>query len=68
MITLTLCTVINDVTVDIQGEANDLDEIKEAWEAFILTTYQVKHGMGPAGYKDLDLHRQNMCSPVQEVP
>jgi len=67
MITLTLSIVIHDVTVEVQGEANDLDEIREAWEAFILSTYQVEHGCSPGGFKDLDIHRLNLCSPVQEV-
>ncbi len=67
MITLSLSTVIHDVTVEVQGEANDLDEIKEAWEAFILSTYQVEYGTNPGKVKDLDIHRLNLCSPVQEV-
>jgi len=44
MITLSLSTVIHDVTVEVQGEANDLDDIQEAWEAFILSTYHVEYG------------------------
>ena len=67
MIFLTLSTVINDITVEIQGEANDLEEIREAWESFLLSTYQVEHGNGPGGFKNLDIHRQNMCSPLQET-
>lgn len=67
MITLTLSTVINDVTVSVEGQANALDEIQEAWESFVLSTYQVEHGCSPTGYKDLDIHQENLCSPIQEV-
>jgi len=67
MILLTLSTVINDVTVEIQGEANDLDEIQEAWESFLLSTYQVEYGAKPASYKDLDIHQKNLCDPIVGV-
>ena len=67
MITLTLSAVIHDVTVEVQGEANDLSEIQEAWEAFILSTYQVEHESSPGGCTDPGNHRLNLCSPVQEV-
>lgn len=59
MITLSLSTVIQDVTVEVQGEANDLDDIREAWEAFILSMYQVEYG------SDTTI-KQNI-SPIQEV-
>lgn len=59
MITLSLSTVIHDVTVEVQGEANDLDDIREAWEAFILSTYQVEYGSNTT-------IKQNL-SPIQEV-
>lgn len=60
MITLSLSTIIHDVTVEVQGEANDLDEIKEAWEAFVLSTYQVEYG------NNASMNRQNI-SAIQEV-
>ena len=67
MILLRLSTSINDISVEVEGEANTLDEIREAWESFILSTYQVETGCSPTSYKDLDIHRQNICSPIQEV-
>lgn len=60
MILLRLSTEINGVTVEVEGEANDLDQIYESWEAFILSTYQVETGNRPTSYKDLDIHRQNL--------
>ena len=67
MILLRLSTEINTVTVEIEGEANDLDQIQEAWESFILATYQVETGCRPTSIKDLDIHRQNICAPIVEV-
>jgi hypothetical protein len=68
MILLTLSTVINDVTVEIQGEANDLDEIRESWESFLLATYQVEHGSKPGSIKDLKIHQENLTNlPIIEV-
>lgn len=67
MILLRLSTEINSVTVEIEGEANDLDQIQEAWESFILATYQVETGRRPTSLKDLDIHRQNLCAPIVEV-
>jgi hypothetical protein len=69
MILLTLSTVINDVTVEIQGEANDHDQIQEAWETFVLTTYQVENGSKPGSIKDLRIHSENLTRPpIVEVP
>ena len=67
MILLRLSTEINTVTVEVEGEANDLDQIQEAWESFILATYQVETGRRPTSIKDLDIHRQNICAPIEEV-
>lgn len=66
MIFLRLSTLINNVTVEVEGEANNLDEIQEAWESFILSTYQIETGCRPTSFKDLDIHRQNLCCPIQE--
>ena len=67
MILLRLSTEVNGVTVEIEGEANHLEEIQEAWESFILATYHVENGCRPASLKDLDIHRQNLCAPIEEV-
>jgi len=67
MILLTLSTVINDVTIEVQGEANTMDEITEAWETFQISTHQVEYGRNPSGFKKLDICRQNLCSPLKEV-
>lgn len=67
MILLRLSTEINTVTVEVEGEANDLDQIQEAWESFILATYQVETGRRPTSLKDLDIHRHNLCAPIEEV-
>ena len=67
MILIRLSTEINSVKVEIEGEANHLEEIQEEWESFILSTYQIENGCSPTRYKDLDIHRQNICSPIQEV-
>ena len=67
MILLRLSTEVNSVTVEVEGEANNLDEIQEAWESFILSTYQVENGRKPTSFKDLDIHRQNLCAPIEEV-
>jgi hypothetical protein len=69
MILLTLSTVINDVTVEIQGEANDLDQIQETWETFVLTTYQVENGSKPGSTKDLRIQNEILTrQPIVEVP
>ena len=60
MILLRLSTVINGVTIETEGEANDLDQICESWETFLLSTYQVENGIRATSYKDLDIHRQNL--------
>ena len=44
MICLRLSTVVNDVTVEVEGEADSLLDIQEAWESFILSTNQVEYG------------------------
>lgn len=44
MICLRLSAVVNDVTVEIEGEADSLLDIQEAWESFILATNQVEYG------------------------
>lgn len=67
MILLRLSTEVNSVTVEVEGEANNLDEIQEAWESFILSTYQVETGCRPTSIKDLDIHRHNLCAPIEEV-
>lgn len=67
MILLRLSTNVNGVTVEIEGEANHLDEIQTAWESFILATYQVDTGRSPTSFKDLDIHRQNLINPLEEV-
>ena len=67
MILLRLSTQINGVTVEVEGEANYLEEIRETWESFILTTYQVETGCSPTSYKDLDIHRQNLVKPCDEI-
>ena len=69
MILLTLSTVINDVTVEIQGEANDLDQIQETWETFVLTTYQVENGSKLGSTKDLRIQNEILPrQPIVEVP
>lgn len=63
MILLKLSTIIHDVTVEVEGEANDLEQIQEAWESFILTTYQVEHGSRPGSIRDLKIHQENLTNP-----
>jgi len=63
MILLRLSTEINGVMVEVEGEANDLDQIYESWETFLLSTYQVENGIRATSYKDLDIHRQNITNP-----
>ncbi len=63
MILLRLSTEINSVTVEIEGEANTLEEIQEAWEAFILATYRVENGRNPSRMKDLIIHEMNITNP-----
>ncbi|PWR75363.1 hypothetical protein ACKUB1_09670 [Methanospirillum stamsii] len=67
MILLRLSTEINGVTIEIEGEANTLEEIQEAWESFILTTYRVENGQNPDSIKDTIIHEMNLCAPIQEV-
>jgi hypothetical protein len=67
MILLRLSTEINGVTVEIEGEANDLDQIQESWESFILATYEVENGVRPTSFKNLDIHRQNLTRPSGEI-
>lgn len=68
MILLTLSSVINDVTVEIQGEANDLNEIQEAWESFILATSQVEQGSRSGSARDLKIRHENQTHlPILEV-
>ena len=66
MIILRLSRSINEVMVEIEGEANDLTQIQEAWESFLLSTYQVETGKSVTSFKDLDIHRQNLCYPDSE--
>jgi len=63
MILLRLSTVINGVTVEVEGEANNLEEIQEAWESFILATYRVENGRDPSRMKDLVIHEMNLTNP-----
>jgi hypothetical protein len=63
MILLRLSTEINDVMVEVEGEANDLDQIQEAWESFVLATYQVENGHKPGRMKDLVIHEMNLTNP-----
>lgn len=63
MILLRLSTEINGVTVEVEGEANTLEEIQEAWESFILTTYRVENGHNPNTMKDLIIHEMNITNP-----
>ncbi|MGV8108931.1 hypothetical protein [Methanospirillum sp.] len=63
MILLRLSTVINGVTIETEGEANDLDQIYESWETFLLSTYQVENGIRVTSFKELDIHRQNLTRP-----
>lgn len=63
MILLRLSAVVNDVTVEVEGEANDLDQIRESWESFILATYQVEHGSTPGSIRDLKIHQENLTNP-----
>lgn len=65
MILLRLSTVVDEVTVEIEGEANNLDQIQESWESFVLATYQVEQGIRLGSTRDL-IH-QGTCSPIQEV-
>ena len=68
MILLTLSSVINDVTVEVQGEANDLNEIQETWESFVLATYQVEQGSRLGSPRDLKIHQENQTNqPIMEV-
>lgn len=68
MIALTLSTVIGNINVQIEGEANDLEDIREAWESFILSTYQVEYGTRPGSFRDLRIHQKNLTHPpVMEV-
>lgn len=59
MILLRLSTTIEEVTVEVEGEANDLHEIQEAWESFILATYQVEQGSRSGSIRDLKIHQEN---------
>ena len=63
MILLRLSTEINGVTVEVEGEANTLEEIQEAWESFILTTYRVENGHNSSTMKDLIIHEMNITNP-----
>jgi|GEM_PF-2193415 len=68
MILLRLTTSINEISVEVEGEANTLDEIREAWESFILSTYQVENGTKPNSFRELEIHRQNLTRPpVSEI-
>ena len=67
MILVRFSTVIKDITIDVEGEADTLTGIIESWESFVLSTYQAEHEARPASYKDLDIHAKNLCSPVMEV-
>lgn len=63
MILLRLSTDINGVMVEVEGEANTLEEIQEAWESFILATYRVENGRNPSRMKDLVIHEMNITNP-----
>ncbi|MDD1729927.1 MAG: hypothetical protein LUQ50_12770 [Methanospirillum sp.] len=67
MILVRFKTVIKDITVEVEGEAESLTDIFEAWESFILSTYQVEHEAQPKGFNDLDIHVKNLCNPIEEV-
>ena len=36
-------TVIKDITIEVEGEADTLTGIIESWESFVLSTYQAEH-------------------------
>lgn len=59
MILLRLSTEINGVTVEVEGEASDLDQIQESWESFVLATYQVETGIRAPAYKGLTAQTTN---------
>lgn len=67
MIRVRFSTVINDITVEVEGEAESLTDIFEGWESFILSTYQVEHEAGPTGFNNLDINAKNLCAPIEEV-
>ena len=67
MILVRFSTVINDITVEVEGEADTLTGIFEAWESFVLSTYQIEHEARPTSIKDLDIHAKNLCIPIEEV-
>jgi len=67
MILLRLSTVVNDVTVEIEGEADSLIDIQEVWESFVLSTYQVEHGSGPSRTEDLYIHQHELTKTVNDI-
>jgi hypothetical protein len=67
MILVRFSAVIKDITIEVEGEADTLTGIIEAWESFVLSTYQVEHETTPTGYKELDIHIQNFGNPVMEM-
>ncbi|MFH0967964.1 MAG: hypothetical protein V1862_09815 [Methanobacteriota archaeon] len=67
MILVRFSAVIKDITIEVEGEADTLTGIIEAWESFVLSTYQVEHETAPSGYNEMDIHIQNLCSPAMEV-
>lgn len=67
MITLTLSAVIRDVTVEIQGEANTLQEISDAWTSFLEAAHYIDTGVEPRSFSDLDITRQNLTRPTGDI-
>ncbi len=67
MILVRFSTVINDISVQVEGEADTLTGIIEAWESFILSTYQIERDARPKDVHELDIHAKSLCSPIKEV-
>lgn len=67
MILVRFSTVINDINVQVEGEADTLTGIIEAWESFILSTYQIERDARPKDVNELDIHAKSLCSPIKEV-
>ena len=65
MICLRLSTVVNDVTVEVEGEADSLLDIQEAWESFILATNQVEYGTSHRP-EDRYIHRKDLSDGAEE--
>ena len=62
MITVTLSSAIRDVMIEIQGEANTIQDIESAYYSFLETCHFVKCGEKPDHLQDLELVRVELTT------